>query len=260
MPDERGYRGTPPILYLLKLMPPLDPHGGQKTASKVATMKWVREKTNLSVPRVKAWCGNRGDNVMGLEWILMEYLGDLEDFDDGGEHGDSAAKETKKRKVATVGFTFVRPLSECWHEASTGGKKRIVEQLVRYCATMYEKPFLGGIGNLYFNEEQRGWWPRQLLPPPPSTPRSAWIEEEVEVSYRTSRVYAVLLGRARHGHQHHHKRWQVEADQHTGREAHAQAHRPPPSSAGHLLEGPSSSSICLICTASSTSHADISLS
>lgn len=51
----------------------------------------------------------------------------------------------------------------------------------------------------------------------------------------------------------------AEADQHTGREAHAQAHRPPPSSAGHLLEGPSSSSICLICTASSTSHADISL-
>ncbi|KXJ89056.1 hypothetical protein Micbo1qcDRAFT_213371 [Microdochium bolleyi] len=129
--------------YMLKVMLPVCPT--MKTASEVATMAWAAENTDLPVPRVLSYSTSR-DNAMGLEWVLMDYLGDSADGDasddsDDDDDDDGGCVEPRDRTI--------RPLSECWHEVSMGAKQRIVEQLARYCARMCERPFGGGIGNLY---------------------------------------------------------------------------------------------------------------
>ncbi|KAH7035873.1 uncharacterized protein B0I36DRAFT_97538 [Microdochium trichocladiopsis] len=149
--DERNPQRTQ--TYMLKLMLPLCPRGGAKTASEVAAMAWARENTHLPVPRVRAFCTSRRENPMGLEWILMEYLGLGEDIDDADDEAGEAGGGGGGGG-AIVKDRMVRPLSECWHDVSMGAKKRIVEQLAQYCAAMCKKPFGGGIGNVYPGDDK----------------------------------------------------------------------------------------------------------
>lgn len=57
--------------FLLRVMLPVSPH--DKTRGEVATLRWVREHTNIPVPKVIAFDDSR-DNSIGFEWILMEFL------------------------------------------------------------------------------------------------------------------------------------------------------------------------------------------
>ncbi|KAJ0125230.1 hypothetical protein J7T55_006575 [Diaporthe amygdali] len=50
---------------------PVSPH--YKTRGEVATLRWVREHTDIPVPRVIAFEASN-DNSIGFEWILMELM------------------------------------------------------------------------------------------------------------------------------------------------------------------------------------------
>jgi hypothetical protein len=50
---------------------PVSPH--HKTRGEVATLRWVREHTNIPVPKVIAFDDNSDDSI-GFEWILVELM------------------------------------------------------------------------------------------------------------------------------------------------------------------------------------------
>lgn len=56
---------------ILRVTLPVDPR--YKTLGEVATMNWVREHTNVPVPRVIAYEASN-TNPVGFEWILMTKL------------------------------------------------------------------------------------------------------------------------------------------------------------------------------------------
>ncbi|KAG8158087.1 hypothetical protein KVR01_011848 [Diaporthe batatas] len=57
--------------FLMRVTLPVSPH--YKTRGEVATLRWVREHTNIPVPKVIAFEDNN-DNIIGFEWILMELM------------------------------------------------------------------------------------------------------------------------------------------------------------------------------------------
>lgn len=57
--------------WLMRVTLPVCPH--YKTRSEVASMKWVRENTDIPVPQVFDF-DDSNDNEIGFEWILMEVM------------------------------------------------------------------------------------------------------------------------------------------------------------------------------------------
>ncbi|KAH8747236.1 kinase-like domain-containing protein [Diaporthe sp. PMI_573] len=57
--------------FLMRVTLPVNPY--YKTRGEVATLCWVREHTNIPVPKVIAFEDNN-DNTIGFEWILMELM------------------------------------------------------------------------------------------------------------------------------------------------------------------------------------------
>ncbi|KAK2607546.1 hypothetical protein N8I77_006210 [Diaporthe amygdali] len=57
--------------FLMRVTLPVSPH--YKTRGEVATLRWVREHTDIPVPRVIAF-EDSNDNSIGFEWILMELM------------------------------------------------------------------------------------------------------------------------------------------------------------------------------------------
>lgn len=87
-----------------------------KTQSEVATINFVREKTDMPVPRILAFDSESG-NDLGFEWIMMEMM---------------------------PGIT----LRKRWRKMSWEAKENLVRQLVHYQAQLHEKSF-PRIGNLF---------------------------------------------------------------------------------------------------------------
>lgn len=56
---------------LMRVTLPVSPH--YKTRGEVATLRWVREHTDIPVPKVIAF-EDSNDNDIGFEWILMEIM------------------------------------------------------------------------------------------------------------------------------------------------------------------------------------------
>jgi hypothetical protein len=56
---------------LMRVALPVDPHF--KTASEVATINFIRQKTHISVPEIIAFDASNS-NELGFEWILMELM------------------------------------------------------------------------------------------------------------------------------------------------------------------------------------------
>lgn len=100
---------------VLRISLPVDPR--QKTLSEVATLDWVRQNTNIPVPRVMAFEATR-TNPVGFEWILMTKI-------DPGT-----------------------PLAKVWNSLSFPAKKALTEWFADYSSSLFKKQ-LSGIGNLY---------------------------------------------------------------------------------------------------------------
>ena len=54
--------------FLMRVSLPVDPH--HKTMSEVATIKFVRQQTEMPVPKIIVFDGSN-DNDLGFEWILI---------------------------------------------------------------------------------------------------------------------------------------------------------------------------------------------
>ncbi|EAT91101.2 hypothetical protein SNOG_01452 [Parastagonospora nodorum SN15] len=87
-----------------------------KTQSEVATINFVRQETDMPVPRILAFDASN-KNELGFEWIMMEMVS-----------GTTLRKQ--------------------WRKISWEAKQTIVRQLAHYHAQLYEKPF-PKIGNLF---------------------------------------------------------------------------------------------------------------
>lgn len=87
-----------------------------KTHSEVATINFVRQETDMPVPRILAFDASN-KNELGFEWIMMEMV-----------PGTTLRKQ--------------------WRKISWEAKQTIVRQLAHYHAQLYEKPF-PKIGNLF---------------------------------------------------------------------------------------------------------------
>lgn len=57
--------------YLLRVTPQLQPH--YKTASEVANIRFIQQRTNIPVPIVVGY-SSTNDNWLGFEWMIMEML------------------------------------------------------------------------------------------------------------------------------------------------------------------------------------------
>lgn len=108
--------GTATLITRVSL--PVDPH--HKTASEVATLRFILENGKIPVPTVIAF-KDTSDNPIGFEWMLMEFMS-----------GSS--------------------LYDKWRFISWSAKEAIVQQLAAHCASMYGKQF-EAIGNIYPNSE-----------------------------------------------------------------------------------------------------------
>jgi len=93
---------------------PVDP--GYKTLSEVATLQWMRQNTNLPVPKVVASDTSR-DNSVGFEWILMNKLPG-------------------------------NPLADVWKLVSYQAKEALVKRFAEFSSVLFRKQ-LSGIGNIY---------------------------------------------------------------------------------------------------------------
>ena len=100
--------------FLMRVSLPVDPH--HKTMSEVATIKFVRQETEMPVPKIIAFDGSN-DNDLGFEWILMELMPG-------------------------------QPLRKRWRKLPTRNKEELIKQLVHYQARLFQKKF-EGIGNIY---------------------------------------------------------------------------------------------------------------
>lgn len=99
---------------LMRVSLPVNPH--HKTESEVATIGFVRNETDLPVPRIIAFDSDN-QNKLGFEWILMELMPGV-------------------------------PLKKRWRRMSWESKEEIIRRLVKYQAQLFEKRF-AGIGNLF---------------------------------------------------------------------------------------------------------------
>ena len=106
--------------YMMRVSLPMDPR--YKTLSEVATLAFVRQNTNMPVPKVVT-CDTSNDNGLGFEGILMDLM---------------------PGKV----------LGDCWTTMSWTAKEELVKHVVFLTAEMSRKRF-NTIGNLYYAQEGR---------------------------------------------------------------------------------------------------------
>ncbi|KAF2866814.1 kinase-like domain-containing protein [Massariosphaeria phaeospora] len=99
-----------------------------KTSSEVATLLFIREKTDIPVPQIMAYDANV-HNELGFEWILME-------------------------RIAAV------PLREKWAQMSWLKKAMLVQKMVHFQAQLFRQK-LSNIGNLYKESDARNFKSRQ---------------------------------------------------------------------------------------------------
>ncbi|KAK7413662.1 hypothetical protein QQX98_007444 [Neonectria punicea] len=59
--------------FIMRVSLPVDPHN--KTASEVATLRWLRNHSDIPVPRVMAF-DDSSNSEIGFEWILMQLIPD----------------------------------------------------------------------------------------------------------------------------------------------------------------------------------------
>lgn len=104
--------------YLMRVSLPVDPR--HKTASEVATIEFVRQETDMPLPRIITF-NSDNQNELGFEWILMEMM---------------------------PGTT----LRKRWRKMTWEAKEEVVKQLVKYQAQLFEKRF-AGIGNIFMQTE-----------------------------------------------------------------------------------------------------------
>ncbi|CAM1508008.1 Fc.00g048560.m01.CDS01 [Cosmosporella sp. VM-42] len=93
---------------------PVDPQW--KTLSEVATLRFVRENTGISVPDVYSYSANRSNRI-GFEYIIMTRMPG-------------------------------KPLEDVWLSSGALHKEKLVRQLARIYSEMFENK-LRGIGNIY---------------------------------------------------------------------------------------------------------------
>ena len=99
---------------VLRVSLPVDPTW--KTLSEVATLRWVRDNTDLPVPEVLSYEASRLNRI-GYEWIMMERMAG-------------------------------RPLADVWRAMSFSAKDTLVRQLASFCSDTFAKQFRG-IGNIF---------------------------------------------------------------------------------------------------------------
>ncbi|KAF2404972.1 kinase-like protein [Trichodelitschia bisporula] len=109
---------TDKAYYVFRVTLPVDPYF--KTASEVATLKWLHQNTDIPVPKVLAHEAS-SHNELGFEWMLLEY------------------------KPGT-------PLRKKWRDFSMEVKTNIIKQLAAYQAQLYGKKF-AAVGNLYMRRD-----------------------------------------------------------------------------------------------------------
>lgn len=114
--------------FLMRVTLPVAPR--VKTESEIATIAFIRDHTNIPVPKIFAYSADL-QNELGFEWIIMERV-------------------------------EARPLFEVWHQLSWLKKQLIVQQLAAYWAQLFGARF-SGIGSIYNSEiksENRGNLPQ----------------------------------------------------------------------------------------------------
>lgn len=104
--------------FMMRVSLPVDPR--YKTLSEVATLDFVRQNTDIPVPKVFAF-NAQNDNELGFEWILMERMPG-------------------------------KPLSERWRTMSFMAKEKLVKRLASFAAQLFRKK-LHHMGNLYHREK-----------------------------------------------------------------------------------------------------------
>ena len=104
---------------MMRVALPVDPY--LKTASEVATMSFVRERTIIPIPRVVAYesCQN---SILGFEWVLLEFV---------------------------EGHT----LESKWRDLSMTTKRDLIKQLAQYQSQLFDIRY-HSIGNLYHDAQQ----------------------------------------------------------------------------------------------------------
>ncbi|KAK7428873.1 hypothetical protein QQZ08_004643 [Neonectria magnoliae] len=100
--------------FIMRVSLPVDPHN--KTASEVATLRWLRNHSDIPVPRVMAF-DDSNNNEMGFEWILMQLM-----------PGTSAYYQWRKLPMET--------------------KKALVENVAEYHAQLFSTSTFRTIGTL----------------------------------------------------------------------------------------------------------------
>jgi aminoglycoside phosphotransferase len=108
---------------IMRVTLPVDP--GKKTRGEVATLRLLKEKTEIPVPQVVAYNDSSTDEI-GFEWILMSCMAG-------------------------------QPLRRHWRKMSMEQKVALVAQVVEYQAQLFRckvsaEPFFRGIGTLGTNE------------------------------------------------------------------------------------------------------------
>ena len=104
--------------FMMRVSLPVEPQF--KTLSEVATLDFVRKNTSLPVPKVISYCST-SSNPIGYEWILMDMMPGT-------------------------------PLKERWTSLTWSAKESLVQKLVVYAASMFQKQFRT-IGNMFFKGE-----------------------------------------------------------------------------------------------------------
>ncbi|KAI9743459.1 MAG: hypothetical protein M1818_002771 [Claussenomyces sp. TS43310] len=99
--------------YLMRVTLPVDPH--HKTSSEVATIEFIRQNTDVPVPKILAFDASNS-NELGFEWILMEMMPGA-------------------------------PLRSKWRRLPMSTKHNLVTCVTRYQAQIFRLKF-SGIGNI----------------------------------------------------------------------------------------------------------------
>lgn len=99
---------------LMRVTLPVDP--SYKTDSEVATINFVRQKTDMPVPKIFAF-DMSSENALGFEWILMEMLPG-------------------------------RTLRSKWRKIPGDVKRNLVKQIAKYQAQLFRRRF-SAIGHLF---------------------------------------------------------------------------------------------------------------
>eukprot|EP00172_Hildenbrandia_rubra_P004331 Plantae.Rhodophyta-Hildenbrandia_rubra.ctg8536.p1 GENE.Plantae.Rhodophyta-Hildenbrandia_rubra.ctg8536~~Plantae.Rhodophyta-Hildenbrandia_rubra.ctg8536.p1 ORF type:complete len:487 (-),score=48.39 Plantae.Rhodophyta-Hildenbrandia_rubra.ctg8536:528-1988(-) len=104
--------------FMMRVSLPVDPW--RKTLSEVSTIDFVRQNTDIPVPKIVAFDASK-DNELGFEWILMERMPG-------------------------------KPLVEHWRTMSLTTKQALVKRLALFAAQLFRKRF-HLLGNLYHSDE-----------------------------------------------------------------------------------------------------------